>query len=145
MVHHQGICSSKQRSRNSLGVEGYGGEVKGGRENIYGGPQHEEEMVTTLSDHGLEDVTSHFTPRRWYRGRGQWSQGGTSGDGDRGLHPWNSMGILQERGALGAQSPHLPQDDGIGDPRRRGGVQQEIPTGENPAAHPYNHMQATTR
>ena len=35
--------------------------------------EHEEELETVLEDRGLVDMTSHFTPWRWYRGSGCWT------------------------------------------------------------------------
>ena len=54
------------------------------------------------------------------------AQGGTASDGEGLLCPWHNMRGLHERGAAGAQDPHRPQDDAIGDQRIGHVVQQEI-------------------
>ena len=68
-----------------------------------------------LSDHVLEDVIEAFHPEATVQGMGPMdvadAQGGTAGDGERGIRTHHSMGRLHKRGSERSQAPHRPLDD----------------------------------
>ena len=80
MVRSRGICATKQHSHGELGEAGSSGKSKGGRKILpgdlnarLGEPRNKckKELSAALSDHGLEEVTMHFTPMRGFRRRGK--------------------------------------------------------------------------
>ena len=106
----------------------------------------EEDLVTKLTDHGLEYVCRHFTPRRRYRGRGRWKwqmkQDVRQVMGRRGIRPWHGAGRLHKCGDEGTQTSHRPHYDASRDPWRGGDVQQEVQMGKKKVDHLEKHTQA---